>query len=112
MEWKDKSKSLSERRRLYEQEVRDKMMNPRENFDPETFDPMDDGSDEYKVAKRKRVKPPYELPTYDMYPKEILKGQMIGNFESKQDLYLLMAHKINELQKRVDDLENKYERNK
>jgi hypothetical protein len=40
-----------------------------------------------------------------MKPKELLEGQMIGMYESKQDLYLLFAHKCNELQKRIDNLE-------
>ena len=107
MECENKKLSLSKRRELYQKEVRDKMMNPVENFNPRTFDPMDDGSDKYKVAKRKRKAPPKELPTYGMYPKEIMEGQMIGNYESKQDLYLIMANKINELQKRIEELENK-----
>lgn len=42
-----------------------------------------------------------------MKPKELLEGQMIGMYESKQDLYLLFANKINELNRRIKELENK-----
>jgi hypothetical protein len=38
-----------------------------------------------------------------MKPKELLEGQMVGMFESKQDLYLLIAW----LSERVSDLEDK-----
>ena len=75
------------------------------DFDPETFDPLADDTEEYKLAKRVRKEPPEFLPTMGMKPKELLEGQMIGMYESKQDLYLLFANKINILQKRIDVLE-------
>jgi len=31
-----------------------------------------------------------------------MEGQMIGMFESKQDLYLIFAQRCNELQKEID----------
>jgi hypothetical protein len=105
MEYLDKKKSLKERKELYKAEVLNKQLNPIKNFNPETFDPLADDTEEYKVAKRERKDPPKELPTMGMKPKELLEGQMIGMYESKQDLYLLFAHKCNELQKRIDNLE-------
>jgi len=42
-----------------------------------------------------------------MHPKELLEGQMLGMFESKQDLYLLFAHKCNELQSQIDELKQR-----
>jgi hypothetical protein len=107
MNYQNKKLSLTERKTHFKREVLDKQLNPSSNFDPTTFDPMDDNSDEYKFAKRERKDPPRELPTMGMKPKEILEGQMIGMYESKQDLYLLFANKFNELQKRIDELEKK-----
>ncbi|KKL05025.1 hypothetical protein LCGC14_2610200, partial [marine sediment metagenome] len=78
-------------------------MNPDSDFDPKTFDPFK-GTPEYEVGKRKRVIPPKELPTYKLSPKEIREGQMIGMYESKQDLYLIFAHRCNQLQQEVDEL--------
>jgi len=78
------------------------VMNPKDSkdFNPETFDPMD-GVDSYEVKKRNRVVPNKRLPNMGMLPKDIHIGQMIGMFESKQDLYLLIAW----LSNRVSDLE-------
>ena len=104
MEYLNKKKSLEDRKELYKKEILDKRLNPVKDFNPETFDPMADDTEEYKLAKRKRVLPPKELPTFGMKPKELLEGQMIGMFESKQDLYLLFAHRCNELQKEIDSL--------
>lgn len=105
MEYLNKKKSIIERKNLYKKDVVDNRMNPSKDFNPETFDPMADDTEEYKLAKRKRVTPPIELPTMGMKPKELLEGQMIGMYESKQDLYLLFAYKINELQTRINKLE-------
>jgi hypothetical protein len=75
---------------------------PAKEFDPATFDPMR-GHPHYELFKRKRAVPPRTLPTEGLLPKEVREGQMIGEFESKQDLYLLIAW----LSKRVSDLEDK-----
>lgn len=83
----------------------DKLMNPypKESFNAETHDPAKDIADE--TWKRSRVLPLRELPTSGLKPKEIREGQMIGMYESKQDLYLIFAHKCNELQNKIDGLE-------
>lgn len=91
---------LAERRRAHK-ELMDARLNPKDVFDPETFDPLDDVED-YEVKKRSRKAPPRRLPTLGMRPKEILEGQMVGMYESKQDLYLLIAW----LSERVSDLED------
>ena len=104
LQYKDKSKPLKEREVLYKTEVTDKMMNPVpvEDFDVKKFDPMADDTEEYQFAKRERVAPPKELPTFGMNPKEIREGQMIGMYESKQDLYLTFAHRCNQLQAEIE----------
>jgi len=109
MKYKDKTKLLEDRKELYKAEIVDKRCNPipAKDFDPKTFDPMADDTDEYLLGKRERKMPSGTLPTNGMLPKEILEGQTIGLYESKQDLYLLFANKINELEKRITDLENK-----
>ena len=84
----------------------EKMMNPIKDFDPDNFEPLA-SDEEKKSCYRKRVKPPKELPTFGIKPKEILEGQMIGMYESKQDLYLIFAHRCNELQKEIDLLKDK-----
>lgn len=85
----------------------DKMMNPvpAADFNPATFDPH--GDDMREVSGRVRVAPPKVLPTGGMLPKQFREGQMIGMYESKQDLYLLFAHKINEMQTEIDLLKSK-----
>jgi len=86
------------------QEIREEMMNPHEEatFDPATFDPME-GVKNHSIIKRARKDVPRRLPNpHGMKPKEILEGQMIGMFESKQDLYLLICA----LYERVADLED------
>jgi hypothetical protein len=107
MEYLNKKKSLEDRKELYKKEILDKRLNPVKDFNPETFDPLADDTEEYKLAKRVRKEPPEFLPTMGMKPKELLEGQMIGMYESKQDLYLLFANKINELNRRIKELENK-----
>jgi len=111
MEYLNKTKTLEDRRTLYKSEILDNKMNPIKDFDPETFDPMADDSEEYQLAKRPRVIPSKILPTMGMNPKELLEGQMIGMFESKQDLYLLFAHKCNELQEQINELNKKIKDN-
>jgi len=103
-EYKDETKTLEERKDLYKSEVLNKLLNPIENFNPETFDPLEDNTEEYKLAKRVRKLPPIKLPTMGLSPKEILDGQMIGMYESKQDIYLILAHRCNDLQDEVDTL--------
>ena len=102
LKYKDKTKSIKERKLLYKEEILDKRLNPIKDFNPETFDPMADDTEEYKLAKRERKNPPKELPTMGMKPKKLMEGQMIGMFESKQDLYLIFAQRCNELQKEID----------
>lgn len=80
----------------------DTLLNPKETFDPETFDPFYDDLPEYDVVRRPRELPPRRLPTMGLKPKRLLSGQLIGEFESKQDLYLLIAL----LSERVSDLED------
>jgi len=82
-----------------------KVLNPIEDFNLETFDPLIDYTQEYYALKRERKDPPEILPTMGLKPKEILQGQMVGMYESKQDLYLIFAHKINGLQNRISNLE-------
>lgn len=100
----DKTKSLEERKLLYKEEVTDKMMNPinEKDFNKETFDPFLSGDETDELVKRKRVIPPKSLPTFDVNPKEIREGQMIGMYESKQDIYLTFAHRCNDMQKEIN----------
>ena len=79
-----------------------KILNPVEDFDPNTFDPSIDYTQEYYALKRDRVDLPEFLPTMWMKPKQILEWQMIWMYESKQDLYLILAHKINELKEEIN----------
>lgn len=103
---KDTSLSLSVRRAAYK-ELMNIQLNPKEDadFNPETFDAME-GVDDYEVKKRPRKEPPKRLPTMGLKPKELFEGQMVGMFESKQDLYLLIAW----LSGRVTDLEEELKR--
>lgn len=102
----DKTLSLAQRKEAHQQ-ILDGMLNPYQTFDPATFDPMD-SVDNYEVKKRVRKTPERRLATMGMKPKEILAGQMIGMFESKQDLYLMIAW----LSERVSDLEDAVEKAK
>lgn len=94
--------SLEERRAAHK-ELMAAMLNPKDerSFDPATFDPME-GVENFEVKKRTRAKPPRRLPTMGMFPKQLFEGQMVGMYESKQDLYLLIAW----LCGRVCDLED------
>jgi len=84
----------------------EKMMNPIKDFNPEDFEPLA-SPEEKESCYRKRIKPPKELPTFGIKPKEILEGQMIGMYESKQDLYLIFAHRCNEMQREIEELKLK-----
>lgn len=99
---RDTKKPIAERREAFNR-VRGKLMNPKTSaeFDPKTFDPMEDHPDT-RLGKRARKEPLRRLPTMGMRPKEVLEGQMIGMYESKQDLYLMIAW----LSERVSDLED------
>lgn len=99
----DKTKPFAERKNAHNA-LMHKMLNPRETFDPATFDPMDI-VENYDIKKRPRTEPPARLQTNGMMPKEMFQGQMIGMYESKQDLYLIMAHYINDLLERIEKLE-------
>lgn len=95
-------------RRAAHKELMDDVLNPKEtkDFDPDTFDPME-GVDDFEVKKRSRKEPPKRLPTMGLKPKEIFEGQMVGMFESKQDLYLLIAwlsHRLTDLEEEVKTL--------
>lgn len=100
----DSSVPLEVRKRVYKELV-DIQQNPDDNFDPLTFDQMRD-IENYDVVKRLREVPPHRLETLGMLPKKMLGGQLIGEYESKQDLYLTMAYYINGLLDRVDYLED------
>lgn len=100
----DKSYSLDERKQFFKEEI-DKTMNPvpDNDFNPETFEPM--GADMAEISDRVREIPSKYLPiTYNLKPKPVREGQMVGMFESKQDIYLTFAHRCNDLQKQIDDL--------
>jgi len=98
----DKNLSLKERKRIFDEEM-EKKMNPKKDFDPDTFEPFA-SEDILEVNKRIRTEPPKKLPTYGIKPKPVREGQMIGMYESKQDIYLIMAHRCNDLQKQIDTL--------
>ena len=99
--------TLTERRAAHK-ELMESLLNPKDDkdFDPATFDPME-GVDDFEVKKRTRKAPPRRLPTMGMHPKELFEGQMVGMFESKQDLYLLIAwlsHRVSDLEDEVKTL--------
>jgi len=103
----DKEKySLEQRKQFYKNSI-ESLMNPFQNsaFDPNTFEPLAE-QDIKDVSFRLRKDVPVLLPTMGMKPKELLQGQMIGMFESKQDLYLLFAHRCNQLQAEIDLLKS------
>jgi len=101
----DSTKPLVERKKAH-QDVMNEVLNPSKNFNPVTFDPASEDPD-YEVKKRSRVDPASRLPTMGIKPKQLLEGQMVGMYESKQDLYLTMAYFINDLLDRIEALENK-----
>lgn len=107
-EYLNKSKSLADRKTIFRRDVSERIFNPvpATKFNPETFDPMEDDTEEYRLQKRVRKAPEGRLNTYGMKPKEIIDCQMIGMYESKQDLYLLIAHVQHTLLDRIEDLEN------
>lgn len=99
-----KNLPLEERKAEYKKVIEEKMNPiPKGEFDPNNFEPLA-SAEEKEVAFRKRVKPPKTLPTFGLEPKEILEGQLIGMYESKQDIYLVMAHRCNELQNEINGI--------
>ncbi len=102
----DKTVPLKERR-LEFKKITKEMMNPFpvEEFNPDTFEPM--GEDMAEVADRARTLPQKKLPTFNLKPKPVREGQMIGMYESKQDIYLTFAHRCNQLQEEIDLLKSK-----
>jgi hypothetical protein len=98
----DKTLSLKDRKIEFKSII-DKQMNPVKNFNPDTFEPFAPPEIQ-EISDRTRKLPQKELPTFGIKPKEIREGQMIGMYESKQDLYLIFAHRCNDLQKQIDDL--------
>ena len=93
-------KTLQQKKQEYKEKI-NKMMNPFVDFDPDNFEPSA-GADEKEYMYRKRVKPPLELPTFGLKPREMVVGQMIGMYENRQDLYLTFAHRCNDMQKEID----------
>ena len=93
-------KTLQQKRKEYKDSMQ-QALNPFDSFDPDNFEPIA-SEEEAKLAYRKRVSPPEELPTFTLKPKEIMEGQMIGMYESKQDLYLIFAHRCNDMQKQIN----------
>jgi hypothetical protein len=98
----NKDAVLAVRKKAYA-DILDATLNPRatKDFDPDTWDPHNQ-VEAYEIKRRARVVPPKRLPTLGMRPKEVMQGQMIGMYESKQDLYLMIAW----LSERVSDLED------
>ena len=85
-------------------QLKEKMLNPiKDNeFDPITFEPNKNVLTE--LIPRERKPSPRKLPRPDgLKPKEVMEGQMVGMFESKQELYLHIA----ELSDRVAELEDR-----
>ena len=103
--YEDTSLPLEERQADYAEKM-EKMMNPfpSKDFDPDTFELS--GEDMRLVANRVRELPSTTLPVFGLKPKKIREGQMIGMFESKQDLYLILAHRINQLQAEIELLKS------
>lgn len=96
------------KKQINHKEKMDRLLNPIsiDSFDPENFEPLA-SPEELECAYRKRVKPPKKLPTFGLKPKEIMDGQLIGMYESKQDIYLVLAHCINDLRDEIDLLKAK-----
>jgi len=102
----NKNLPLSQRKKAFDEEVHE-MMNPvpASEFDPVTFNPIKLDDVEDSVYYRDRKKHVGKFPTLDIEPKTIREGQMIGMYESKQDIYLIFAHKINDLMDVIEKLE-------
>lgn len=102
----DETRTIEERTKAH-LEIQEQMMNPKPNneFNPETFDPME-GIPNHDIVKRTRITPPDRLPNkFNIKPKEILDGQMIGMYESKQDIYLTLSYYVNNILDRLDAMQ-------
>ena len=106
----DKTKTIAQRKITYNKVISAKM-NPlsKENFNADTFEPLGNNNDMVEIADRQRIELPDRLPTHGLKAKEIREGQMIGMYESKQDLYLLFAHRCNDMQTEIDTLKKDFE---
>jgi|GEM_PF-2267586 len=89
-------------------EMKDRLMNPlaAKDFKPATYEP-DPSNPLVQLIPRPRVTPPRRLPTGGLRPKEIMEGQQVGRFESKQELYLIMADLSERVSNLEDELKNK-----
>lgn len=84
-------------------EIKDRLLNPLpvKDFNPETFEPNPDET--AQLIPRSRKHPERRLPNpHKLKPKEVMEGQMVGMYENKQDLYLIIAW----LSERITDLED------
>lgn len=119
--WFDEKLSLKERKRLFE-EYKEAEYNPihPDDFDPDKWNPNNlDGKNPYAQASLippypERKVPSFPLPTHGIKPKRFGDTQMVGNGESKQEIYLTFAwcvnilyEEIKALEKRITQLENK-----
>jgi len=106
-DFRDKKLPIKERKALYRKKLQE-ILNPIpvNEFDPDSFEPTA-SAEEKVLAFRKRIKPPKKLPVFGLKPKEFMEGQMIGMYESKQDIYLTLAHRCNDLQDEVDALKDR-----
>src|SRR3990172_1167594 len=105
--WMDLTKTLEERKQIWD-DFWDAMMNPiaGEDFDPESFESfMDSPEFEAGLGTRhlERSEPALPLYTHGIKPKPLRKGQRIGEYESKQDIYLTLAWALNKLWKEFQD---------
>jgi len=100
----DKKLPIEERKKEYKKTM-NALLNPfdKNKFNPALFEPLA-SEDEKEVLYRKRIVPNKKLPTFGLAPKEIMEGQMIGMYESKQDIYLILAHRCNDMQNEIDSL--------
>lgn len=80
---------------------------PDKDFDKKKFKPHPNADDD-----RERLdKMPKKLPTKGgMMPPPIRDGQMVGQYESKQTLYLTFAQKCNEYEDRISKLEEEVQK--
>ena len=104
--WHKEGISLVEKKKRFDK-YQELKMNPirDDDFDPDSWEPFI-GHPDIELAGRhkQRKEPPRILETNGLKPKPIRKGQMIGEYESKQDIYLTFACRCNDLQKQIDAL--------
>lgn len=107
----DKNLSLEQRKEEYKKAMNN-LLNPfnEKEFNTASFEPLA-SEDEKEILYRKRVTPPKKIPTFGLKPKEIMEGQMIGMYESKQDIFLFFAHRCNEMQNEINSLRKEINQN-